>query len=93
VPSDKPPVVEVRNLSWNDALNNISLSAAPARWLALAASTVRASASSCWRFSGPEGRVGEVLIDGERCRITSPHAAKDVRYGMALIPGIGRPRG
>ncbi len=87
VPSDKPPVVELRGLSWNDRLKDISLAARAGEVVGLGGLDGQGQRELLLALFGVlKGVTGEVLIDGKRCRIGSPQAAKSAKYGMALIP-------
>ncbi len=87
VASDKPPVIEVRGLSWTDRLNNISLTARAGEVVGLGGLDGQGQRELLLALFGVLSSVtGEILIDGVPTRIRSPSAAKDKRIGMALIP-------
>ncbi len=87
VPSDKPPVIEVRNLSWTNRLKNISLSARAGEVVGLGGLDGQGQRDLLLAIFGVLKSVsGEILVDGRPTRVASPRAAKSRRIGMALIP-------
>jgi ribose transport system ATP-binding protein len=87
MPSDKPPVLEVRNLSWGQRLRDISLTARAGEVVGLGGLDGQGQRPLLLALFGVlKGITGEVLIDGKRTRIASPRAAKSRKIGMALIP-------
>jgi ribose transport system ATP-binding protein len=84
---DKPPVIEVRNLSWSRRLRNISLSARAGEVIGLGGLDGQGQRELLLALFGVlSGVTGETLIDGNRVAIRSPRMAKSRRIGMALIP-------
>ena len=88
VPADKPPVLEVRNLSWTDRLKDISLVGPAGRGRRprrpRRPGAARAAARALRRAA--RRAPARSLIDGKPVSIGSPRAAKSKRIGMALIP-------
>ncbi|HXW21091.1 MAG TPA: sugar ABC transporter ATP-binding protein [Roseiarcus sp.] len=85
--ADKPPVIEVRNLSWLRRLRNISLSARAGEVVGLGGLDGQGQRELLLALFGVlSGVTGETLIDGKRVAIKSPRMAKSRRIGMALIP-------
>ena len=87
VASDKPPVLEVRNLSWSGRLKDISLAVRAGEVVGLGGLDGQGQRELLLALFGVLRRVsGEILIDGAPASISSPSAAKTRRIGMALIP-------
>jgi ribose transport system ATP-binding protein len=87
VSTDKPPVIEVRNLSWYDRLKNVSLAARPGEVVGLGGLDGQGQRELLLAMFGVlKGVSGEVLVDGKPVRISSPRKAKRREIGMALIP-------
>ncbi|MCV3238440.1 sugar ABC transporter ATP-binding protein [Mesorhizobium sp. ZC-5] len=87
IPVDRPPVLECRNLSWADRLNDISLTVDAGEVVGLGGLDGQGQRELLLAFFGVlRGLSGEVLIDGKPIRISSPAAARDKKIGMALIP-------
>ncbi|CDX27103.1 putative sugar ABC transporter, ATP-binding protein; ribose ABC transporter rbsA-like [Mesorhizobium plurifarium] len=81
------PVLEARNLSWADRLDNISLSVRAGEVVGLGGLDGQGQRELLLAFFGVlRGLRGEVLIDGKQAFISSPKAASDDGIGMALIP-------
>ena len=86
-PSDKPPVLEVRNLSWSDRLKDISLGVRAGEVVGLGGLDGQGQRELLLALFGVlRGVSGEILIDGAPVSIASPSAAKARKIGMALIP-------
>jgi ribose transport system ATP-binding protein len=86
-PSDKPPVLDVRNLSWTQRLRDVSLTARAGEVVGLGGLDGQGQRELLLALFGVlRGATGEVLIDGKPTRIGSPRAAKSKKIGMALIP-------
>ncbi|WP_158817614.1 sugar ABC transporter ATP-binding protein [Methylocapsa sp. S129] len=86
-PSAKPPVLEVRHLSWLDRLKDISLSVRAGEVVGLGGLDGQGQRELLLALFGVlRGVSGEILIDGERASVSSPSAAKAKKIGMALIP-------
>jgi len=87
VPSDKPPILEVRNLSWTQRLRDISLVARPGEVVGLGGLDGQGQRELLLALFGVlKGVSGEMLIDGKPAPISSPRVAKSRKFGMALIP-------
>ncbi|TPN78447.1 sugar ABC transporter ATP-binding protein [Mesorhizobium sp. CU2] len=81
------PVLEARNLSWADRLDNISLGVRAGEVVGLGGLDGQGQRELLLAFFGVlRGLRGEVLIDGKPVSIASPRAASDSGVGMALIP-------
>jgi ribose transport system ATP-binding protein len=86
-PSDKAPVIEVRNLSWTDRLRAVSLAARPGEVVGLGGLDGQGQRELLLALFGVlRGVTGETLIDGKPVTIASPRGAKSKKIGMALIP-------
>jgi len=87
VPRDKPPIIEVRNLSWTQRLRDISLAVRAGEVVGLGGLDGQGQRELLLALFGVlKGVSGEVLIDGKPTPIASPEAAKCKPIGMALIP-------
>jgi ribose transport system ATP-binding protein len=87
VPADKPPVIEVRNLSWTQRLRDISLAVRAGEVVGLGGLDGQGQRELLLALFGVlKGVSGELLIDGKPTSIASPEAAKCKSIGMALIP-------
>src|SRR5579871_600145 len=87
LPTDKPPTIEVRNLSWTDRLRDISLAARPGEVVGLGGLDGQGQRELLLALFGVlRGVSGDMLIDGKKVAISSPRAAKRRDIGMALIP-------
>src|SRR5207248_514040 len=85
--STAPPVLEVRNLSWTQRLNDISFSARAGEVVGLGGLDGQGQRELLLALFGVlKGTTGEVLIDGRPVVITGPDVAKRSAIGMALIP-------
>ena len=81
------PVLECRNLSWADRLNDISLTVRAGEVVGLGGLDGQGQRELLLAFFGVlRSLSGQVLIDGKPVSIASPAAAKKNRIGMALIP-------
>src|SRR5215475_5155356 len=86
-PGNKPPVIEVRNLSWTQRLRDISLTARAGEVVGLGGLDGQGQRELLLALFGVlKGVSGEVLIDGQPRAISSPRTAKSRKVGMALIP-------
>jgi len=84
---DKPPLLEVRNLSWSGRLKDISLSVRAGEVVGLGGLDGQGQRELLLALFGVlRGISGEILIDGARAAISNPSAAKTRKIGMALIP-------
>jgi len=87
LPSDRAPVIEVRNLSWTDRLKAVSLAARPGEVVGLGGLDGQGQRELLLALFGVlRGVTGEMLVDGKPVTIASPRAAKSKKIGMALIP-------
>jgi ribose transport system ATP-binding protein len=87
VPQAKAPVLECRNLSWNERLNDISLSVRAGEVVGLGGLDGQGQRELLLALFGVlAGCSGELLIDGALTSIPGPSAAKSGKIGMALIP-------
>lgn len=81
------PVLEARNLSWTDRLDNVSLTVGAGEVVGLGGLDGQGQRELLLAFFGVlRGLSGQILIDGKPVAIASPAAARDDRIGMALIP-------
>ncbi len=86
-PSDKPPVLEVKNLSWSPRLNDISFTVRAGEVVGLGGLDGQGQRELLLALFGVlRGVSGEILIDGKSRKIAAPSAAKSPDIGMALIP-------
>ena len=86
-PDTKPPILEVRNLSWTQRLRDISLTARAGEVVGLGGLDGQGQRDLLLALFGVlKGVGGELLIDGRPVPISSPRSAKSRRVGMALIP-------
>jgi ribose transport system ATP-binding protein len=87
VGGDKPPVLEVRSLSWAQRLNDISLTARPGEVVGLGGLDGQGQRELLLALFGVlKGISGEILVDGKPANIVKPRHAKSRKIGMALIP-------
>jgi ribose transport system ATP-binding protein len=85
--SDRPPVLECRNLGWNGRLRDISLSVRSGEVIGLGGLDGQGQRELLLALFGVlRGVSGEILIDGRPASIASPAAARAKGIGMALIP-------
>jgi ribose transport system ATP-binding protein len=83
----RPPVLEVRKLSWMDRLRDISLALRPGEVIGLGGLDGQGQRELLLALFGVlRGCSGEILIDGKAVSIASPSFAKSDKIGMALIP-------
>jgi ribose transport system ATP-binding protein len=81
------PVFGCRKLSWNDRLQDVSLSVGAGEVVGLGGLDGQGQRELLLAFFGVlRGAGGEVLIDGKPVAIGSPSQARSERIGMALIP-------
>ncbi len=87
MPSDRPPVLEARHLTWGDDLRDISFSVRAGEIVGLGGLDGQGQRPLLLALFGVlRGLTGEVLIDGKPIAVTSPSVAKGQNVGMALIP-------
>jgi ribose transport system ATP-binding protein len=80
-------VLEIRNLSWTDRLNNISMAVRPGEVVGLGGLDGQGQRELLLALFGVlRSCSGDLMIDGRKVSITSPAAARGDRVGMALIP-------
>jgi ribose transport system ATP-binding protein len=85
--SDAAPRLEVRHLSWNERLDDVSLKLHAGEVIGLGGLDGQGQRELLLALFGVlRGTTGEVLIDGRKVDITGPNAAKRKDIGMALIP-------
>jgi ribose transport system ATP-binding protein len=86
-PSDRPPMLEVRGLSWSGRLRDISLGVRAGEVVGLGGLDGQGQRELLLALFGVlRGVSGEILIDGAPASVASPSAAKADKIGMALIP-------
>jgi ribose transport system ATP-binding protein len=87
MPTDKPPVLETRGLSWGERLKDISFAVGAGEIVGLGGLDGQGQRDLLLALFGVlRGVTGEVRIDGKPVSINSPSAAKSRKHGMALIP-------
>jgi ribose transport system ATP-binding protein len=83
----EPPVLECRDLGWDDRLRNISLTVGEGEVVGLGGLDGQGQRDLLLALFGVlRGITGEILIDGKPQSIASPTKACDESIGMALIP-------
>ncbi len=83
--TSETPALEVRNLSWNNRLKDISLSARAGEIVGLGGLDGQGQRELLLALFGVlRSTTGEILIDGNKVTLTCPSDAK--RGDMALIP-------
>jgi ribose transport system ATP-binding protein len=86
-PSDEPPAIECRHLSWTDQLKDISFSVRRGEVVGLGGLDGQGQRDLLLGLFGVlRGVRGEVLIEGKPVRVNGPGQAKRDEIGMALIP-------
>jgi ribose transport system ATP-binding protein len=81
------PALEVRNLSWNNRLKDISLTTRAGEIVGLGGLDGQGQRELLLALFGVlRSTTGEVLIDGKKVSLSSPNDAKHGNVGMALIP-------
>jgi ribose transport system ATP-binding protein len=86
-PSDRPPVIECRNLSWMNHLKDISFAVRAGEVVGLGGLDGQGQRDLLLALFGVlRGLDGEVLVEGKPVRIGDPRRAKHDDIGMALIP-------
>ncbi len=87
VPGTKPPILEVRKLSWTQRLRDISLAVRAGEVVGLGGLDGQGQRELLLALFGVlKGVSGEIRIDGKPTPIASPRIAKSRKIGMALIP-------
>jgi ribose transport system ATP-binding protein len=83
----EPPVLECRDLGWDDRLRNISLTVGEGEVVGLGGLDGQGQRDLLLALFGVlRGTTGKILIDGKPRSIASPSKACDGSIGMALIP-------
>jgi ribose transport system ATP-binding protein len=86
-PSAKPPMLEVRHLSWSDRLRDISLGVRAGEVVGLGGLDGQGQRELLLALFGVlRGVSGQILVDSAPASVSSPSAAKAGKIGMALIP-------
>jgi ribose transport system ATP-binding protein len=87
LPQDAVPRLELRGLSWDDRLDDISLKLHAGEVIGLGGLDGQGQRELLLALFGAlRGTTGEVLVDGRSTRIAAPSDAKRPEVGMALIP-------
>ncbi len=87
VPKDKPPVLDVRDLSWGDRLKAVSLQVRAGEVVGLGGLDGQGQRELLLALFGVlRGVSGEVAIDGRKALPTGPDDARSARYRVALVP-------
>jgi ribose transport system ATP-binding protein len=87
MPSDRPPVLEARRLSWTDRLKDISFAVSAGEVVGLGGLDGQGQRDLLLALFGVlRGVSGEICVDGQAVTVKSPSAAKGPAIGMALIP-------
>ncbi len=85
--TQETPALEVRNLSWNNRLKDISLSVRAGEIVGLGGLDGQGQRELLLALFGVlRSTTGEILIDGKKATLTGPSDAKRGNVGMALIP-------
>ena len=85
--SDKPPILEIRNLSWTNRLREISLTARAGEVVGLGGLDGQGQRELLLALFGVlRGTSGQIRIGGTPVSLNSPRQARADRIGMALIP-------
>jgi ribose transport system ATP-binding protein len=86
-PAEAKPTLEVRDLSWNNRLKNISLAVRPGEIVGLGGLDGQGQRELLLALFGVlRGASGEIRIDGQKVTLAGPSDAKRGNVGMALIP-------
>ncbi len=95
MPSDKPPVLEARGLSWTDRLKNVSLSVSAGEIVGLGGLDGQGQRELLLALFGVlRGTSGDVLVDGKPVHDLEPASAPNRRQSAwRSSPRIARPRG
>ena len=87
VPEDRPPALDVRNLSWAARLHDISFALRPGEVVGLGGLDGQGQRELLLALFGVlRGLTGEVKVDGRTVALGGPADAKAPRVGIALIP-------
>jgi ribose transport system ATP-binding protein len=83
----RKPLLEIRNLSWENRLHDVSLSVGRGEIVGLGGLEGQGQKELLLSMFGVLKRVsGDVLIDGVPQKLNSPIAAKSAGGGIALVP-------
>ncbi|HVO00970.1 MAG TPA: sugar ABC transporter ATP-binding protein [Candidatus Cybelea sp.] len=86
-PESAKPTLEVRNLSWNNRLKDVSLGIRPGEIVGLGGLDGQGQRELLLALFGVlRSASGEILIDGKKVTLSCPSDAKRGNIGMALIP-------
>ena len=81
------PILQCKNLSWTTRLKDISLSVCPGEIVGLGGLDGQGQRELLLALFGVlRNYSGNIVIDGQSVRMTSPGVAKSSKVGMALIP-------
>ncbi|MGF1619137.1 MAG: sugar ABC transporter ATP-binding protein [Rhodomicrobiaceae bacterium] len=84
---EEPPVLEAKNLSWENRLKDVSLKLHRGEILGLGGLDGQGQMEMLLGLFGTlRGMSGEIHVDGKRIRPASPKQAKNSALGIALIP-------
>jgi ribose transport system ATP-binding protein len=85
--SERPTILQIDGLSWNDRLHDISLSIGKGEIVGLGGLDGQGQRELLLALFGVmRGCGGKIKVDGREQRIASPRHAKSPDIGMALIP-------
>jgi ribose transport system ATP-binding protein len=85
--TEEAPVLEVKNLSWETRLKDVSLTLHRGEILGLGGLDGQGQMEMLLGLFGTlRGMSGEIHVDGKRVRPASPKQAKNSSLGIALIP-------
>lgn len=89
-----PPVLEVKGISWENALRDVSLTVGRGEIVGLAGLEGQGQGDLLFALFGVyAGVAGEVLVNGQRVNINSPAKAIDPKIGLAMIPADRKTEG
>ncbi len=84
---DRAPVLELRQVGWEDRLHGISFGVGRGEIVGLGGLDGQGQRELLLALFGVlRGVTGQVLVDGKPCHVGSPAQAKSPAIGMALIP-------
>jgi len=87
-------VLEIKNLSWENVLHNISLTVGRGEIVGLAGLEGQGQGDLLFALFGVYAGVsGEVHVEGRRVNINSPAQAIDPKIGLAMIPADRKTEG
>ena len=89
-----PAVLEIKDLSWENALHQISLTVGRGEIVGLAGLEGQGQGDLLFALFGVYAGVsGEVRVEGKRVNINSPTQAVDPKIGLAMIPADRKTEG